>query len=1339
MAIEKKNFFGGLNSDDEDRLLPNGDYRFALNIRGSKPDGANFGAIENTKGNKLIGITLPNGTSRVIGSFDYIEQNKVYYFVFNSMSNHSIYEYDARNNTISLVLQTPVLKFKSNEYITDPFIIDGLLFFRDNVNPPRRVNIERAKSNGYPLPFEESFINAIVKAPGKPAEVAYNDDSTISVNNVRGKLFQFRYKWVYLDNEESAWSPISKTPLPFNEGAYRPFLYYPLNINNVIDVTVDKGNDHVKKIKIAAREGNSGDFFLIEEIDKDNLSGSLINNYTYKFYNDEIYTSLDNDGNTGMRLYDRVPLLADGQAPIDGNKVAYAGITEGYDPVPVDMEITVNQEVSAIVPPPNISYPLNDQYHNGFGFQDYHYTPANNWGRSINNKLYILNGVSKQSYRPSPTSTPVVALNGTYFPAPFSSQGAGYYGSSFYNASFVPSTVKDRAIKIKNDATGKVLYCAGSAINEVIIDDPQSAGIRFVLSVRIEYYDIGDTDNQKTKWIKVQYTSQQGDTATTICNALRVELVNKGVFSESFVDIKADQSRVITGGGWSYGLGANIAQNQAILRIYGEAYVPSSKKDTDPSPSWVSSAGSYTGALYFMRTALSAYSDWTSGSEKHLKNGASHGVGIVYYDSPNRSGLTNISSQKTFYVPFFSEQNIPQNYIPNPTTLTIQINHLAPEWATRAQIVYTGNQTVEYLPTTEGYKGFIQFKLKGVASSSIPGAKEADITNIISYNDDIPEASDLSYSYTKGDRIRFIANTLTNSTSDYLNDYRDVEVISFDEATNKIVFKDPGITVSDNMVVEVYTPKKKQSDELYYEVGECFDVINGLHTGNVQSQTSSQPAIIDLESIGDVYLKFRVAPINSIIEDYSYSDYYTSDSWDKGRPNKVDNNIKQIKRSTTIRYSNDFIPETNINGLSRFDDFDFEAYDQQYGGIKRIYGDDKDLIVFQELKIGKVRVNQSTLYDNEGNEVGTVKRENSVLSDIVYYRGEYGIGNNPESFTVYGMRIYFVDANRGAVLRLGGDGITPISEYKMHNYFNDTFKSLLDSGNDFKLFGAYDVRFDEYILSIQERIPEIATEINVADPIIPNDSGGVATLDDPIDANGNDIGAQLNDGSSIPGASPSISLSKEAASVTNESGSLSPNTEGTTEQTGTATISIGSLSTVSDSEAQGISDTIVFSEIKNRWVTYYSFVPDFMSSNNIGLVTFKDGQLYIHNENNVYNNYYGLQFTTMLAFVSNAEPSSNKIYNHIFTESTSPFAMPLANNQYGQKTSLIVSDFEEFEGVYKAHFLRDENTPDVQSPLIEGDTMRCHSMFILLENSDTDVVKIFAVGVGVELSELTNK
>ena len=76
------------------------------------------------------------------------------------------------------------------------------------------------------------------------------------------------------------------------------------------------------------------------------------------------------------------------------------------------------------------------------------------------------------------------------------------------------------------------------------------------------------------------------------------------------------------------------------------------------------------------------------------------------------------------------------------------------------------------------------------------------------------------------------------------------------------------------------------------------------------------------------------------------------------------------------------------------------------------------------------------------------------------FAGDYGISTNPESFVFESYRAYFSDKQRGSVLRLSMDGITPISQYGMSDYFRDNLK-LSD-----QIIGSYDTNKREYNISL---------------------------------------------------------------------------------------------------------------------------------------------------------------------------------------------------------------------------------------------------------------------------------
>ena len=60
----KRMFIGGLDKDTDARLLKNGDYHYALNIRNISSESNTEGVVENIKGNKIVSYEFPNLVSK---------------------------------------------------------------------------------------------------------------------------------------------------------------------------------------------------------------------------------------------------------------------------------------------------------------------------------------------------------------------------------------------------------------------------------------------------------------------------------------------------------------------------------------------------------------------------------------------------------------------------------------------------------------------------------------------------------------------------------------------------------------------------------------------------------------------------------------------------------------------------------------------------------------------------------------------------------------------------------------------------------------------------------------------------------------------------------------------------------------------------------------------------------------------------------------------------------------------------------------------------------------------------------------------------------------------------
>jgi hypothetical protein len=144
-------------------------------------------------------------------------------------------------------------------------------------------------------------------------------------------------------------------------------------------------------------------------------------------------------------------------------------------------------------------------------------------------------------------------------------------------------------------------------------------------------------------------------------------------------------------------------------------------------------------------------------------------------------------------------------------------------------------------------------------------------------------------------------------------------------------------------------------------------------------------------------------------------------------------------------------------------------------------------VVFQEDKLHKILYNKNLLSDAVGG--GQITSIEDVLGQEIPVTGEWGIGTHPETFSNYATNIYFTDQPKGVVLRLGADGLEPISRYGMKDWFRD---NLRDYGSNF-IVGGYDPSYDNYLLGFtdeikQRRTFEVQCNQQVSNLTIPLDS-----------------------------------------------------------------------------------------------------------------------------------------------------------------------------------------------------------------------------------------------------------
>ena len=172
---------------------------------------------------------------------------------------------------------------------------------------------------------------------------------------------------------------------------------------------------------------------------------------------------------------------------------------------------------------------------------------------------------------------------------------------------------------------------------------------------------------------------------------------------------------------------------------------------------------------------------------------------------------------------------------------------------------------------------------------------------------------------------------------------------------------------------------------------------------------------------------------------------YNGKSVDYGvRAHITDESYEEETRENTLIYSGIYNSRTGVNNTNQFpiDKPITLSVDIQQGSIQKLFAEDQVLNIFQEEKVRYVPINKDIIYTAEG--VPLTTSTNVFLGDVVSYGTNYGIGKNPESFTYYAGRKYFVDKPKGAVLRLSRDGITEISNYGMRTYFRDNLSDATE-------------------------------------------------------------------------------------------------------------------------------------------------------------------------------------------------------------------------------------------------------------------------------------------------------
>jgi len=161
---EVKNIFIGakMNKDLNPRMISNQEYIDARNAAVINSEGSDSGLLQNVSGNtELTDFGLNGVNLEVIGFYIDTTNNRIFAFItdWNDVSNdqlsnfasptshHYICVFDTRTNQGTILVSGNFLNFSKTHPVLGINLLENLLFFTDNRNQPRKINVDTALTN----------------------------------------------------------------------------------------------------------------------------------------------------------------------------------------------------------------------------------------------------------------------------------------------------------------------------------------------------------------------------------------------------------------------------------------------------------------------------------------------------------------------------------------------------------------------------------------------------------------------------------------------------------------------------------------------------------------------------------------------------------------------------------------------------------------------------------------------------------------------------------------------------------------------------------------------------------------------------------------------------------------------------------------------------------------------------------------------------------------------------------------------------------------------------------------------------------------------------------------
>jgi len=851
-----------LTSDTDQKLVKSVEMTDNLNVRVSNDAEGTAGVIKNVKGTEVVSAktaqdAFPAGDNRVVGSASNEKNKEVIFLVWNQFKNHGIYRIDLSTGKYQKLYQDSILNFSKFGYCDCDTLIneddETLFYWTDNFNPPMKVNVNRLIKSDYPASLysgtnEQKLLNLTVAKQPPLYAPSFNivNNPDVEYNNIRDKVFQFAYRYKYVDGEISALSEYSASTASISQLKDGIVDSSALDFFNQVDIFIRHSPGDVEKIQLFAREGNQGAFFEVDEIDNNGTSGVTI----VEFRNDKLTSALSLD--EVNKTYDNVPQAAQAQA-IVGGRLMYGNYKEGYPNVNVDVTATA-------------TYKEKPQF--------YH----------IKEKIYPTNSSYTLPTRTVTTNSNTkfdIGLDFSSLPSVIPAGSTVYIDATIVSTQLIvtegPNNYLDLFVAYKfskdlNGAVRDIFDTKSPSISEYnlpveAINIKKEVTFSSAISKNDAIVQIANAIASDKYTSVINADADDKDQATEITNRSRVWMAGVSYF-------KLEKSTLINdvqifnlyfGGAEVYAKALTVEVPVSDLGLVGsllgdfELEVEVVRSPAIKIGGMINSnlviGGVITGEAEFRVAGFAGNSSYMAqfiDGYKSFKENASHKLGVVYFDDRGRAGGVN-------KIPSVFVQQLANREDRLSASIDLRLLNNPPSWARKWQLVYAKNTK---------YEKFLQYSV----SNALPSKNGVDEKIYVSTStlEGKPQSykektsARLEYKYQQGDRLRII-RYYDSATDQYVYPVNyEFDILGYEYVSDAeegpfipkpsyknsqtgwfLVLENRNIgdfgyekvlsnddLWNENVLVEMYTPAKEVEDAVYYGKGKMYNITNGKHEGD---------------------------------------------------------------------------------------------------------------------------------------------------------------------------------------------------------------------------------------------------------------------------------------------------------------------------------------------------------------------------------------------------------------------------------------------------------------------------------------------------------------------------